>query len=97
MDGPLDVIPSVSVACKLALVSAGLADATFTLVPKNEWDIAASVFLVEAAGGRVVDKNGNKFVFNRPKTLVGGIVASGKQLFGQLKALLGTPVVKNCF
>src|ERR1700729_2766196 len=32
-----------SVAYKLALVSAGLADITFTLVPKNEWDVAAGV------------------------------------------------------
>src|SRR3984885_6121237 len=28
-----------SVAYKLALVSAGLADVTFTLTPKNEWDV----------------------------------------------------------
>ena len=95
MDGPLDVIPSGSVAYKLALVSAGLADATFTLVPKNEWDIAAGVLLIEAAGGRVVDKDGSKFVFNRPKTLVSGLVASGQELFDQLKNLFGTPVAKN--
>ena len=39
--------PMGSVAYKLALVSAGLADATFTLTPKNEWDVAAG-----AASGR---------------------------------------------
>ena len=32
--------PMGSVAYKLGLVSAGRADLTFTLVPKNEWDVA---------------------------------------------------------
>src|SRR6266481_2878355 len=40
--------PMGSVAYKLALVSAGLADATFTLTPKNEWDIAAGVAQVDS-------------------------------------------------
>src|SRR5580692_661017 len=34
-----------SVAYKLALVSAGLADVTFTLTPKNEWDVVAGAAL----------------------------------------------------
>ena len=33
--------PTGSVAYKLALVAAGLADATWTLSPKHEWDVAA--------------------------------------------------------
>lgn len=93
--GPLNVIPMGSVAYKLAQVSAGLGDSTFTLVPKNEWDIAAGVLLIEAAGGRVVGKDGNKFVFNRRKTLVSGLVASGQQLFDQLKDLLEITMAKN--
>src|ERR1700735_3720055 len=42
-----------SVAYKLALVSAGLADITFTLTPKNEWDVMAGAALVQSAGGFV--------------------------------------------
>ncbi|HKX76747.1 MAG TPA: 3'(2'),5'-bisphosphate nucleotidase CysQ, partial [Acidimicrobiia bacterium] len=42
-----------SVAYKLARVACGLADATWTLVPKHEWDVAAGVALVRAAGGWV--------------------------------------------
>src|ERR1700683_2036550 len=34
---------------KLARVAAGLADATWTLVPKHEWDIAAGAALVNSA------------------------------------------------
>src|SRR6202521_952311 len=42
-----------SVAYKLALVSAGLADVTFTLIPKNEWDVVAGASLVQSAGAFV--------------------------------------------
>jgi myo-inositol-1(or 4)-monophosphatase len=87
-DAPFEVIPCGSVAYKLAQVSAGLADATFTLVPKNEWDIAAGVILVEAAGGKVTDKLGRPLSFNRKKTLFPGIIASGQQLFGQISNYL---------
>jgi myo-inositol-1(or 4)-monophosphatase len=87
-DGPFDFIPCGSVAYKLAQVSAGLADATFTLVPKNEWDVAAGALLVEAAGGIVVDKQCRPLTFNRQDTLLGGIIASGQQLFGQIRQLL---------
>ena len=39
-----------SVAYKLGLVAAGLADITFTLTPKNEWDVAAGAALVRKRG-----------------------------------------------
>ena len=42
--------PTGSVAYKLALVSAGLADATWTLSPKHEWDVAAGVALMNSVG-----------------------------------------------
>ena len=46
-----NIRPMGSVAYKLGLVAAGHADLTFTLVPKNEWDVAAGAALVESAGG----------------------------------------------
>ena len=61
-----------SVAYKLALVAAGLADATWTLVPKHEWDVAAGVALVLAAGGAVQTLDGARPQFNRlPPTFTG--------------------------
>ena len=42
-NSPIEVRAVGSVAYKLALVAAGLADATWTLVPKHEWDVAAGV------------------------------------------------------
>jgi len=58
-------------------------------------DIAAGVLLLQASSGGVVDKDGDKFVFNRPKILVSGLVASGQQLFDQLEDLLEITVTKN--
>ena len=52
------VKPVGSIAYKLALVAAGKAHATFSLGPKNEWDIAAGVLLVIEAGGKATDKQG---------------------------------------
>jgi myo-inositol-1(or 4)-monophosphatase len=46
------VIPTGSVAGRLARVAAGLADATWTLDARHEWDVAAGVALIRAAGGR---------------------------------------------
>src|ERR1700677_408487 len=40
-----NIRPMGSVAYKLGLVAAGRADLTFTLVPKNEWDVAAGAAL----------------------------------------------------
>src|SRR6202166_3724652 len=45
------VRPLGSVAYKLALVSAGLADITFTLTPKNEWDVVAGGGPARRGGG----------------------------------------------
>ena len=45
--------PMGSVAYKLAMVSAGIADVTFTLTPKNEWDVVAGAALLQSGGGFV--------------------------------------------
>jgi len=70
--------PTGSIAYKLALVSAGLADATWTLSPKHEWDIAAGVALVNSAGGHVSCIGNARLQFNRRKILLPGLVACNK-------------------
>src|SRR5215471_8609676 len=64
-----------SVAYKLALVAAGRADATWTLSPKHEWDVAAGVALVIAAGGVAGGTDGAELRFNRDTILLPGLVA----------------------
>ena len=73
---PFAVEPMGSVACKMGLVAAGLADATWTLVPKNEWDVAGGTALVRAAGGAVWRPDGEALTFNQPKTLLPGLLAT---------------------
>ncbi len=77
-----------SVAYKLAELAAGAGDATFTLTPKNEWDICAGSLLVEEAGGRVTDLHGAPLRFNQAMTLRAGMIASNGVLHAGLLALI---------
>jgi myo-inositol-1(or 4)-monophosphatase len=69
-----------SVAYKLARVSAGLADATWTLVPKHEWDVAAGAALVLAAGGTVYSPEGGTVTFNNKNPKLTGFVAHSREM-----------------
>jgi myo-inositol-1(or 4)-monophosphatase len=80
--------PVGSVAYKFGRVAAGLAEATFTPQPRNEWDICAGVALVEAAGGRATDRHGRAYVFNQPKTLVDGVCATNGHVHAEILALM---------
>jgi myo-inositol-1(or 4)-monophosphatase len=87
-NSPLQIRAMGSVAYKLALVSAGLADITFTLTPKNEWDVAAGAALVLSAGGFVGTLNRSPFTANNRNPLLSGLIASGPHLRNDLLALL---------
>lgn len=78
-----------SVALKLAMVAVGRADATWTLVPKNEWDVAAGAALVSAAGGRVSLPDGSSRTFNSPDPLLPGFVAATPGIFEPVHDLVG--------
>ena len=80
------VRPMGSVAYKLALVAAGLADITFTLTPKNEWDVAAGAALVRSAGGFVSTLGNTPLECNRKNPLLSGLLASGPFLREELLA-----------
>jgi myo-inositol-1(or 4)-monophosphatase len=80
--------PMGSVAYKLALVSAGLADITFTLTPKNEWDVVAGAALVRSAGGFVSTLEKTELTANRRDPLLSGLLASGPFLKNELLALV---------
>ncbi|HEX8818233.1 MAG TPA: 3'(2'),5'-bisphosphate nucleotidase CysQ [Terriglobales bacterium] len=85
------VRPMGSVAYKLALVSAGLADITFTLVPKNEWDVAAGAALVESAGGWVRTLDNRELRCNNRNPLLSGLLAGGPHLRDELMSRLQIP------
>lgn len=77
-----------SVAYKLGLVAAGLADATWSLLPKHEWDVAAGAALVLAGGGSVWVPGGATPSFNRATPLLPGLCACAEGLEAPLRALL---------
>jgi len=85
---PMKIRPMGSVAYKLALVSAGLADVTFTLTPKNEWDVAAGAALVLSAGGYVGTLDNQPLRCNNKSPLLSGLIACGPLLKDDLLALV---------
>jgi myo-inositol-1(or 4)-monophosphatase len=87
-DSGLKIRPMGSVAYKLARISAGLDDITFTLTPKNEWDVAAGVALVLSAGGFVSTLDGSPLQCNNRNPLLSGLIASGPLLKNPLLAKL---------
>jgi myo-inositol-1(or 4)-monophosphatase len=84
-----------SIAYKLARVAAGLADATFTLKSKHEWDVAAGAALVESAGGFVATRSNAPLSFNQRDPLLSGLVAGGPLLRNELLALLDTELLST--
>ena len=84
--GDYQIRPQGSVAYKLALVAAGLADITFSLTPKNEWDVAAGAALVASAGGFVSTLENSPLQCNRRNPLLSGLLACGPFLREELLA-----------
>jgi myo-inositol-1(or 4)-monophosphatase len=82
------VKPCGSVAYKMAMVAAGLTDATWTLTPKNEWDVAGGAALVQAAGGVVRTLDWEAPTFNRRDPLLSGFIAVPPGLAGPVKRML---------
>lgn len=85
--GEVGVSATGSVAYKLALVAAGMGDATFTRSPKSEWDIASGAALIAEAGGRLTDIDGNAIRFNRRNVKLHGLIASNGILHGAVEKL----------
>ncbi|MGB6822150.1 MAG: inositol monophosphatase family protein, partial [Candidatus Acidiferrales bacterium] len=99
-DLPVRLQPMGSVAYKLARVAAGKADATWTLVPKHEWDVAAGVALLLAAGGYVVRSDGQAPVFNQRDPLFPGLIGfsgSGIERFRPfVEGVTQLPAFRDC-
>lgn len=87
-DAPFVARATGSVANKLALVAAGLADGTWTLSPKHEWDVCAGVALVCAAGGACWTPGGGEPRFNRPDPVLPGLCAAPTTLAPSIRAFL---------
>lgn len=83
-----NIRPMGSVAYKLGLVATGRADLTFTLVPKNEWDVAAGAALVESGGGWTLKLDHSPLRCNQKDPLISGLLAGGPFLRAPLLTML---------
>ena len=79
------VIPCGSVAFKLAQVAVGMADGTWTLVPKHEWDVAAGAALVSAAGGALLHADGSTPRWNQPSPKLPNFLAARAELLEEFR------------
>jgi len=78
-DGTFGELKAVgSVAYKLGLTAASQADIFASLRPKNEWDICAGNCIINEAGGKLIDLNGNQRIYNQENTLITPGLIAGK-------------------
>ncbi len=73
-----------SIAYRLSLIACGDFDGALMLGFKNEWDTAAGIAILDAAGGAASDQFGEPLVFNQPDPRAPGCVASGGPLQHEL-------------
>jgi myo-inositol-1(or 4)-monophosphatase len=90
-EGRLNLHPKGSVAYKCGLVAAGRYEGVFTYNPRNEWDICAGVAIIEAAGGRVTDRQGQPYRFNQPDPLKKPLLGTNTHVHAALMAVLNEP------
>jgi myo-inositol-1(or 4)-monophosphatase len=82
-----EIKPIGSIAYRLAKVAGGDGDGTLTFRTIHEWDICAGVLMVEAAGGAVLDGDGQSLTFNRELPKHRGVVAANTGLAAGLQQL----------
>jgi len=69
-------------------VAADLTDATWTLTPKHEWDVAGGAALVLTAGCEIRTLGWEAPRFSRPDPLMNGLVATSAGLSGEVRRYL---------
>jgi myo-inositol-1(or 4)-monophosphatase len=77
-----------SIAYRLAKVAGGEGDGTLTFRSIHEWDVCAGMLIAEEAGGKVVDGNGKRPLFNRRDPKHHGIVAANEKLTDGIQGLV---------
>jgi 3'(2'), 5'-bisphosphate nucleotidase len=71
-------ITSAGSSLKFCLLAAGEADLYPRFGPTNEWDTAAGHAVLNAAGGRVVTRDGAELGYAKPKFRNPGFIAKGR-------------------
>ncbi len=77
LGGAMDIRPFVpSLAYRMCMAASGALD--FALAGPNsyDWDIAAADLLIEEAGGRLTEKDGERLQYNRPRIRRGALLGA---------------------
>lgn len=70
------VEPRNSTAYRMCLVASGDFDATLTLAPKHDWDLAAADLIAREAGAVCGDHRGRPFAYNGPVPMQSNLVCA---------------------
>ena len=80
----MEIFKPNSIAYRIALVAAGQWDASVTLNPKSDWDIAAADLILREAGGKLTTHDDKRFVYNEKEPIHRNVVAAGPALHHRL-------------
>ncbi|MGN7292156.1 3'(2'),5'-bisphosphate nucleotidase CysQ [Rhizobium sp. SAFR-030] len=75
-----------SLAYRLAMVAAGRIDGTVVKRNSHDWDLAAADLILERAGGRLVDMQGKRLVYNRADVQHGVLCGAAEHVLDSLVA-----------
>ena len=80
-----------SIAYRMVLVAMGRYDATVSMAPKSDWDIAAADIICREAGCVVTDPDGAEFSYNRAEVRHSGVVVAPPALHREIIAAISAP------
>jgi myo-inositol-1(or 4)-monophosphatase len=73
-----------SIAYRMVLIAAGRFDATISMAPKSDWDIAAADIICREAGCLVTDQRGTEFSYNAHDIRHPGVVVAPPALHREI-------------
>jgi myo-inositol-1(or 4)-monophosphatase len=79
-----------SLAYRIAMVADGSIDGTFVKRNSHDWDLAAADLILERAGGRLVNLDGNGVTYNRDGCRHGELCAGSTTLLNELLSPIAT-------
>jgi myo-inositol-1(or 4)-monophosphatase len=77
-----------SLAYRLAMTADGTIDGTIVKRNSHDWDLAAADIILERAGGRLIDADGNPLTYNRESVKHGVLRAGAEHALDKLRMFM---------